>query len=129
MVPHGNHDSEDVPEELGLTTRLPEWARERAEGQWYGPSAAGGSTRQEKPKLAGKLIVLVPDQGEDAWAKARVFDNSGQATALVQTLVEGGLSPKQVSVFSGAQLTVNVAYRPVVELKRRRKREKSPDTA
>lgn len=127
MVPHGNHDSEDVPEELGLTTRLPEWARERAEGQWYGPSAAGGSTRQEKPKLAGKLIVLVPDQGEDAWAKARVFDNSGQATALVQTLVEGGLAQEGVNVFSARQLVVDVAYKPVVELKEKRKRRKSAE--
>jgi hypothetical protein len=129
MDPSGNHNAEDVLEEQSFTTRLPEWARERAEGQWYEPPAPGPPSRQARPRLSGKLIVVVPDEGKDDWAKARVFDNSGQATALVQTLVEGGLAPEQVSIFSATQLVVDVAYRPVVELKRRPKREKSPDTA
>jgi hypothetical protein len=117
----GNHSSEDVPEDQGIRTWLPEWARERAEGQWYGPSTAGRSTQQAKHPAATNLIVLVSQKGEDEWAKARVLNNPGQATTLVQELVEGGLAPEQVTVFSATQLTVNVGYRPVVELKRRRK--------
>jgi len=124
-----NHSSEDVPEEQSFTTGLPEWARERAEGQWYEPPAAGRSSPQGKPKLSGKLIVVVPDEGDDDWAKARVFDNSGQATALVETLVEGGLAPERLSVFSATQLVVDVVYRPVVELKKRRKQKKSSGAA
>lgn len=129
MDARANHESDDVPEEQGfITTGLPEWARERAEGQWYEPPAAGRSSPQEQPKAPDKLIVVVPEKGDD-WAKARVFDNSGQATALVKTLVEGGLAPERVSIFSATQLVVDVAYRPVVELKKRRKQKKSSGRA
>ena len=128
MDARANHSSEDVPEEQSFTTGLPEWARERAEGQWYEPPAAGRSSPQGKPKLSGKLIVVVPEEGND-WAKARVFDNSEQATALVETLVEGGLAPERLSVFSATQLVVDVVYRPVVELKKRRKQKKSSGAA
>jgi hypothetical protein len=117
----GNHSSEDLSEEQGLSTWLPEWARERAEGQWYGPSTAGRPTQQAKRPAATNLIVLVSQKGEDEWARARVLKDPGQATTLVQDLVEGGLAPEQVAVFSATQLTVRVGYRPVVELKRRRK--------
>jgi hypothetical protein len=117
----GNHSSEDVPEDQGLSTWLPEWARERAEGQWYGSPIAGRSTQQAKRPVATNLIVVVSQKGQDEWCKARVLKTPGQATTLVQELVEGGLAPEQVTVFSGTQLTVNVGYRPVVELKRSRK--------
>jgi hypothetical protein len=121
-----NHDSEDVLEEQSLATRLPEWARERADGRWYGTPAAGQSSRQAKPKTPTNLIVIVPNKGENDWAKARVFDNPGQATALMETLVDGGLAPERVSIFSATRLVVEVAYQPVVKLTERRKRKKSP---
>ena len=127
MDVRGDHSSEDVPEEQSSTARLPEWARERAEGRWYGPAAAGPSSEQAKPKTPSKLIVFVPDEGKGDWAKARVFDNPKEATALVQTLVEGGLAQEGVNVFSARQLVVDVAYKPVVELKEKRKRRKSAE--
>lgn len=120
----GNHNSEDVLEERSFTTRPPEWARERADGRWYGASAAGQSSQRAKPNAPTKLIVILPDEGGDDWAKARVFDNPEQATALVQTLVEGGLAPERVTIFGATQMVVDVAYEPVVELKERRKRSK-----
>ena len=112
-----------------MTARLPDWARERADGQWYGSPPTGRSSRQAKPEAPTKLILIVPDEGEDDWAKARLFDNSGQATALVESLVRDGLAPEQVSIFSATQLAVEVAYQPVVKLKESQKRKKSPDTA
>ena len=126
MDVRGNHSSKDVPEEQSFTTRLPEWARERADGRWYGAPAAVQSSQQAKPQEPTNLIVVVPNEGEDDWAKARVFDNPGQATALVQTLVDDGLAPERVSIFSATQLAVEVAYQPVVKLTERRKRKKSP---
>jgi len=126
MDVRGNHSSEDVPEQQSLTTRLPEWARERADGRWYEPPAAGQSSQQAKPKAPTNLIVVVPDESEDDWAKARIFDNPGQATALVETLVESGLAPEGMSVFSATRMVVDVAYQPVVKLTERRKRKKSP---
>jgi len=125
----GNHNSQDGLEELDFTARLPEWARERANGQWYGASATGRSSREAKPKAPTKLIVVVPNEGEDDWAKARVLDSSGQATALVETLLEGGLAPERLSIFSATQMSINVAYQPLVELKESRKQEDPPDTA
>ena len=79
-----------------------------------------------KPKAPTKLIVVLPDESEDDWAKARIFDNPGQATALIETLVESGLAPEGMSVFSATRMVVDVAYRPVVKLTERRKRKKSP---
>ena len=126
MDMRGNHSPEDVPGEQSFTARLPEWAQERENGRWYGPAAAGRSSQQAKPEAPTKLIVVVPDEGEDDWAKARVFDNPGEAAALLEMLVEGGLVPERVSIFSAAQLVVDVAYQPVVELKERRKQAKPP---
>ncbi len=124
----GNHSSEDVREEQNSTTLLPEWARERADGRWYGPVAAGRSSQEAKPKAAANLIVVVPDEGEGEWVKARVFDDLGQAAALAETLVEDGLAPERMSIFSATQLVVDVAYKPVVKLTEGRKQKKSPGT-
>ena len=126
MDVRGNHSSEHVAEEESLTAPLPEWARERENRRWYGPPAAAQSSQQAKPKTPTKLIVVVAHEGKDDWAKARVFDNPGEAATLVEMLVEGGLAPEQVSVFSATQMVVNVAYRPVVKLKASRKQAKSP---
>ena len=119
----GNHNSEDGLQEIGFAARLPDWARERADGQWYGPPAPGRSSRQAKPKATTKLILIVPDEDEDEWVKARLFDNSGQAAALVESLVQDGLAPERVSIFSATQMVVNVAYQPRVELKSRKQEE------
>jgi hypothetical protein len=119
-----NDSSEDVPEGQRSTTGLPEWARERADGRWYGSPAAEPSSQRAESRAPTKLIVVVPDEDGGEWVKARVFDNPSDAAALVEMLVQGGLAPERVSVFSATQLTVEVAYRPVVELKERRKRGK-----
>ncbi len=122
----GNHGSQDGLEEIGFAARLPEWARERADGQWYGPPAPGRSSRQAKPKAHTKLILIVPDEDEDEWVKARLFDNSRQAAALVELLVQEGLAPERVSIFSATQMVVDVAYQPRVELKSR-KQDEAPE--
>jgi hypothetical protein len=111
-----NHSSESGLEELDSTARLPEWARERADGQWYESAPTKRSSRQVKPEAHTKLILIVPDAGKDDWAKARLFDNSGQATALVESLVQGGLPPEQLSIFRATQMVVEVIHQPQVEL-------------
>ena len=127
MDVRGNHKSEDVPEEEILVAPLPEWARERANRHWYGAPAAAQPPQQAKPKTPTRLIVLIPSEGKDDWAKARVFGNPEEAATLVEMLVGDGLAPEQVSVFSATQMVVNVAYRPVVKLKANRKQAKSPE--
>jgi hypothetical protein len=112
----GNHSSEGGLEELHYTARLPEWARERADGQWYEPAPTKRSSRQAKPETHTKLILIVPDEGENDWAKARLFDNSRQATALVESLVQDGLAPEQLSIFRATQMVVEVVHQPQVEL-------------
>lgn len=123
----GNHNSQDGIEEIDFAARLPDWARERADGQWYGPPATERSSHEAKPKAPTKIIVVVPDKSEDDWAKARVLDNSGQATALVETLLEDGLAPERLSIFSATHMAVQVAYRPLVELKESRREEDPPE--
>jgi len=123
----GNHGSQDGLEEIDSAARLPDWARERADGQWYGAPATERSSHEAKPEAPTKLIVVVPDESEDDWAKARVLDNSGQATALVETLLEDGLAPERLSIFSATKMAVNVAYRPLVELKESQTQEDPPE--
>lgn len=125
----GNHGSQDGLEEIDFTAHLPDWARERASGQWYGTSAPGPSSRQAKLEAPIKLIVVVPDESEDNWAKARVLDSSGQATALVETLLEGGLTPERLSIFSATRMAVDVAYQPLVEFKEGGGQENPPEAA
>jgi hypothetical protein len=126
MDVRGNHSPEDDPEEQSLTVQLPEWARERENRHWYEPPAAAQTSQQANPKTPTKLIVLIPHEGENDWARARVFDNPGEAATLVEMLVGDGLAPEQVSVFNGTQIVVSVAYRPVVKLKASRKQARSP---
>lgn len=123
-----NRGSQNGLQELDFAARLPEWARERADGQWYGPTPTKRSSRQAKPEAATKLILIVPAKGKSDWAKARVLDNSGQATALVESLVQDGLAPEQMSIFSATQMVVEVVHQPRVELKSRKQGE-VPDTA
>jgi len=125
MDERGNHSPEGIPEEQSLTSQLPEWARERENRHWYEAPAAAHTSQQAKLKTPSKLIVVIPHEGEDDWAKARVFDNPGEAVALLEMLVGDGLAPEQVSVFSATQIVVDVAYRPVVKLKASRKQAKS----
>ena len=129
MDVRGNHSSEHVSEEQSYTTRLPEWARERADGRWYGAPAAVQSSQQAKPQEPTNLIVVVLDEGEGDWVKARVFDNAGQASALAETLLEGGLAPERVRIFSATELVLDVGYKPVIKLTEARKQEQSPGTA
>jgi hypothetical protein len=128
MDGRGNHSPEGIPEEQSLTAQQPEWARERENRHWYEtPAAAAQTSQQAKPKAETptKLIVVIPHEGGDDWAKARVFDSPGKATALVEMLVGDGLAPEQVSVFNATQMVVSVDYRPVVKLKASRKQAKS----
>lgn len=125
MDGRGNHSPEGIPEEQSLTAQLPEWARERENRHWYEAPAAAHTPQQAKLKTPSKLIVVIPHEGEDDWVKARVFDNPGEAVALVEMLVGDGLAPEQVSVFNASQIAVNVDYRPVVKLKASRKQAKS----
>ncbi|MGQ9572306.1 MAG: hypothetical protein ACUVV3_03850 [Dehalococcoidia bacterium] len=119
----------NIPQKQGFAASLPEWARERENRQWYEPAATRHSPRQAKPKAPTKLIVFLRDAGEDEWAKARIFDEPKAATALVEALVESGLAPQKVSVFSATQLVVDVAYQPLVELKDSQKQGRPPATA
>ena len=124
----GNHNPQYGLEELDFAARLPDWARERADGQWYGSAPTRRSSRQAKPEAPTKLILILPDEGEDDWARARVLDNSGQAAALVESLVQEGLAPERMSIFRATQMVVEVVHQPRVELKSRKQGE-APDTA
>jgi hypothetical protein len=125
MDGRGNHSPESIPEEQSLAAQLPEWARERENRHWYETPAAAHTPQQAKLRTSSKLIVVIPHEGDGDWAKARVFDNPGEAVALVEMLVGDGLAPEQVSVFNATPMVVSVDYRPVVKLKASRKQAKS----
>jgi hypothetical protein len=123
MDVRANDRLEGAQGEQNLAAQLPEWARERADGRWYTASAVEQPPQRTNAK-APAILIVVSDQSKDDWAKARAFDNAGEAAALIETLVNDGLSPELVTVFSGAQMVVQVTHHPVVELKERRKQKK-----
>ena len=63
-----------------------------------------------------KVIVFVADGGDQRFGEVSVFDSSGEAERLLETLLEAGYDQQRLHVFSGAEMEARVSHRPVVAL-------------
>ena len=63
-----------------------------------------------------KVIVFVAGRGDRRFGEVNVFDSSGEAERLLQTLLEAGYDWQRIRVFSGAEMEARVSQRPVVAL-------------
>jgi len=63
-----------------------------------------------------KVIVFVADRGDQRLGEVSVFDSSGEAERLVETLLEAGYDQQRIRVFSGAEMEARISHRPVVAL-------------
>ena len=66
--------------------------------------------------MTAKVIVFVADRGDQRFGEVSVFDSSGEAERLLETLLEAGCDQQRIHVFSGAEMEARVSHRPVVAL-------------
>ena len=66
--------------------------------------------------MTAKVIVFVADRGDQRLGEVSVFDSSGEAERLLETLLEAGYDRQRIRVFSGAEMEARVSQRPVVAL-------------
>ena len=66
--------------------------------------------------MTAKVIVFVADRGDQRFGEVSVFDSSGEAERLLETLLEAGCDQQRIHVFSGAEMEARVSQRPVVAL-------------
>ena len=66
--------------------------------------------------MTSKVIVFVADGGDQRFGEVSVFDSSGEAERLLETLLEAGYDQQRIHVFSGAEMEARVSHRPVVAL-------------
>jgi len=66
--------------------------------------------------MTAKVIVFVADRGDQRFGEVSVFDSSGEAERLLETLLEAGCDRELIRVFSGAEMEARVSHRPVVAL-------------
>jgi len=66
--------------------------------------------------MTAKVIVFIAARGDQRFGEVRVFDGTGEAERLLETLLEAGYDQQRIHVFSGAEMEARVSQRPVVAL-------------
>jgi hypothetical protein len=66
--------------------------------------------------MTAKVIVFVADRGDLRFGEVSVFDSSGEAERLLETLLEAGCDRELIRVFSGAEMEARVSHRTTVAL-------------
>jgi len=114
-----NH--EEPMDDQDLTDQMLQWARDRmATERATSPTPTGELVASADPAPRGRprLIVVAAHEGMADWGEAHLFDDAQSAASFVASLVEGGVDQERITVFNGRPMTVNVTYRPVVEIKK-----------
>ena len=113
-----NH--EEAMDGQDLTDQMLQWARERITTERSAPTPAGEVVASADPAPHARpcLIVIATREGIADWGEAHLFDDLQSAASFVASLVEGGVDQERITVFNGRPMTVNVTYRPVVEIKK-----------
>jgi hypothetical protein len=112
---------EPVEGKKDLTAQVLHWARDRTEAFEGSSAATEVKAPQEtepetKPKASPRVIVVALHEGTDNRGEAHLFEDLQAASHFVETLVEGGLDQRCLTVFNCTQLNVHLTYRPIVHL-------------
>ncbi len=67
-----------------------------------------------KAPVSAKVIVLVSDQEDANHWEITVLDSAEDAERLLETLLERGADHDSIRVFTGAAISMQVTYKPVV---------------
>ncbi|MDP2674496.1 MAG: hypothetical protein Q8Q00_06285 [Dehalococcoidia bacterium] len=66
--------------------------------------------------MTSKVIVFVTDGGDQRFGEVSVFDSSGEAERLLETLLQAGYDWQRIRVFYGGEMEARVSQRSVVAL-------------
>ena len=67
-----------------------------------------------KAPVSAKVIVLVSDQEDANHWEITVLDSAEDSERLLETLLERGTDRDSIRVFTGAAISMQVTYKPVV---------------
>ncbi len=76
--------------------------------------------------MAAKIIVLVADREDERHGEITVLTDSRKAERLIETLLEAGFEQQRIRIFSGGEMDIEVAQRPVVSLVREQPEAQAP---
>jgi len=67
-------------------------------------------------QMTAKIDLLVSDSNDSTFGEIIVLDEIRKAESTIEALLEVGFEQERVRVFSGAEINIQVTYRPVVVL-------------
>jgi hypothetical protein len=75
-----------------------------------------GTSEPSDEQVAAKIILLVSDSNDSKFGEIIVLDEIRKAESAVEALLEAGFEQERVHVFTGAEINIQVTYRPLVVL-------------
>lgn len=66
--------------------------------------------------MSNRVIVMVSDLDDPKHGEIDVLESATKAARMVETLLEAGFGQDRIRVFSGDEMEMRVAHRPVVAL-------------
>ena len=75
-----------------------------------------GTGEPSDGQAAAKIILVVSDSDDSKFGEITVLDEIRNAESAIEALLEAGLEQERVRAFSGAEMNVQVTYRPLVVL-------------
>ena len=75
-----------------------------------------GTGEPSDGQVAAKIILLVSDSTNSTFGEIIVLDETRKAESVIEALLETGFAQERVRVFTGAEINIQVTYRPLVVL-------------
>lgn len=75
-----------------------------------------GTGEPSDGQMAAKIILLVSDSNGSTFGEIIVLDEIRKAESVIEALLEAGFDQQRVRVFTGVEINIRVAYRPLVVL-------------
>jgi len=66
--------------------------------------------------VSNNVIVVVADLEDPKHGEVSVLDSPQKASRMVETLLESGFAQERIRIFSGDEMGMQVAHRPIVAL-------------
>lgn len=75
-----------------------------------------GTGEPSDGQMSAKIILLVSDSDDSKFGEIIVLDEIRKAESAIEALLEAGFEQERVRVFAGAEINIQVIYRPLVVL-------------
>ena len=75
-----------------------------------------GTGEPSDRQMEAKTILLVSDSNDCTFGEIIVLDENRKAESTIEVLLEAGFEQERVRVFTGAEINIQVSYRPLVVL-------------